>query len=463
MKLYTLSALLFVCLSAAQSIAQFQIGTTTITFNDPSRSTTGFGSGGGPGRQIQCEIYYPAATAGTDVAVTNGSFPIIVFGHGFVMSWDAYENIWEHYVPQGYILAFPRTEGGVGVNHSEFAKDLLVVSNRMELEANDAASLFFNHWNGKKAVMGHSMGGGASFLAAGDVSSDFDAIVGMAPAETNPSAVTAAAGITIPTLVLSGTGDAVTPAADHHTPIYSAVPAAVCKQFIAITGGAHCYFANTNLACDFGESTSGGTISINRSEQHAILFHLLDPWLSFYLKGVCEDWTVFTDRLSTDNRIVGENDCTYQLPSTPTVTANGTQLSTAASGSLQWYFDGNALPGETGTSIETTTYGEGIYTVVITDENGCSEESDPFAIGAGASLSEIPNEIASIYPNPGSTQVVVEMYNSVAQQVTLTTILGQEIEKRTVSGSVKWDIEQLCAGMYYFRSENGSQTRFIKQ
>ncbi|MDG0973711.1 MAG: hypothetical protein P8O07_06080, partial [Crocinitomicaceae bacterium] len=43
-----------------------QVGTTTITFNDPAR-TGGFGSGGGAGRQIQTEIYYPATTAGTDV------------------------------------------------------------------------------------------------------------------------------------------------------------------------------------------------------------------------------------------------------------------------------------------------------------------------------------------------------------------------------------------------------------
>lgn len=68
--------------------AQYQIGHTTITFNDPSR-TGGFGSGGGTGRQIQTEIYYPAAVAGEDVACAADSFPVIVFGHGFAMSWDA--------------------------------------------------------------------------------------------------------------------------------------------------------------------------------------------------------------------------------------------------------------------------------------------------------------------------------------------------------------------------------------
>lgn len=445
------------------SAAQFQIGTTTITFNDPSRSTTGFGSGGGPGRQIQCEIYYPAATAGTDVAVSNGTFPVIVFGHGFVMAWDAYENIWEHYVPMGYILVFPRTEGGVGVNHGEFSKDLLVVGDRMDLEATNASSLFYNHWNGKKAVIGHSMGGGASFLAAGDPASSFDAVVGMAPAETNPSAADAAAGVTVPALVFSGTGDAVTPAADHHMPIYNGVPASVCKQFIAITGGAHCYFANSNLACDFGESTSGGTITIDRAEQHDVVFDLLDPWLSFRLKGVCSDWNVFTNLLGSDSRIVGTNNCTYQLPTNPVITVNGTQLSTTSSLSLQWYLNGNALPGETGTTLQTSTYGDGIYTVVATDDNGCAATSDPVAIGAGAALGEIPNRIVALYPNPATTNVIIEMYNNIPQQLRLVNIVGQEIGKRLVAGSTVWDIEQLDAGVYYFQAQDGSQTRFIKQ
>ena len=98
---------------------QAQIGHTTITFADPSR-TGGFGSGGGTGRQIQTEIYYPAATTGDDVPITGSNYPVIVFGHGFVMVWSAYQNIWEALVPQGYIVAFPRTEGGLPPSHQEW-------------------------------------------------------------------------------------------------------------------------------------------------------------------------------------------------------------------------------------------------------------------------------------------------------------------------------------------------------
>ena len=108
MKTILLSVLSFTTLLV--SAQNYQIGHTTITFNDPNR-TGGFGSGSGSGRQIQTEIYYPADVAGTDVASSSGSFPVIVFGHGFVMSWDSYDNIWTELVPLGYIVAFPRTEG----------------------------------------------------------------------------------------------------------------------------------------------------------------------------------------------------------------------------------------------------------------------------------------------------------------------------------------------------------------
>ena len=201
------------------TFSQFQIGHTTLTFNDPGR-TGGFGSGGGAGRQIQTEIYYPAVSAGENTAVAVGDFPIIVFGHGFAMSWDAYTNIWEHYAALGYIMAFPRTEGSLfpSPSHSEFGLDLNLVESRMQAEDLLATSLFYQKINGNSALMGHSMGGGAAFLAAA-TNTSIKAVVGFAPAETNPSAIAAATNITVPAIIFSGGQDGVTPPADHHIPI----------------------------------------------------------------------------------------------------------------------------------------------------------------------------------------------------------------------------------------------------
>jgi predicted dienelactone hydrolase len=243
------------------SFSQFQIGHTTLTFNDPAR-TGGFGSGGGSGRQIQTEIYYPATTAGENTAVASGDFPIIVVGHGFAMSWDAYTNIWEHYAPMGYILAFPRTEGSLfpAPSHGDFGLDINVIEARMQAEDALATSLFYQKINGNSALMGHSMGGGATILAA-STNTSIKAVVGLAPAETDPSAIAAASNVTVPAIIFSGVQDGVTPPDEHHIPIYDGLSSA-CKTFVNVVGGAHCYFANTNFNCDFGEVTASTGISI---------------------------------------------------------------------------------------------------------------------------------------------------------------------------------------------------------
>lgn len=291
-KLVFLAATLFV---STLLNAQFSIGHSTVTFEDPDRG----------GRAILTEIYYPANSSGDDVAAAEGEYPVIVFGHGFVMVWSAYANIWEHLVPRGYIMAFPRTEGNIFPNHEAFGQDLAFLVGAMQDLGNNNASPLFGHVNSESAIMGHSMGGGCSFLAGAAV--EVNTIIGLAPAETNTSAIGAAASVNEPVLVLSGDADGVTPPAEHHIPIYEA-SAADCKHFISIEEGSHCYFANSNFNCDFGEFFPG---SLSRSEQHQIQFNLLDPWLDYHLKSECDDYTAFLDYTESDNRVSREGICDY--------------------------------------------------------------------------------------------------------------------------------------------------------
>lgn len=291
--------------------AQLPIGETTITFNDPSR-TGGFGNSGNPGRQIQCEIYYPAVTAGQDEEVAAGTFPVIVFGHGFVMAWDAYQNVWEHLVPEGYIMVFPRTEGDFSPDHNEFGLDFAFLVGEMQALNNDNTSLFHQHVTSNTAIIGHSMGGGASFLAA-ENNTDIATVIGLAPAETNPSAIDAATNAQVPALVFSGTADGVTPPVDHHIPIYDNVT--TCKYRINITGGAHCYFANSNFNCDTGEVISSSGITVTRQDQQDIMNDCVTPWLDYYLKNDVQAQTDFTSGLDTDNRITDQESCAGTGPS----------------------------------------------------------------------------------------------------------------------------------------------------
>jgi dienelactone hydrolase len=450
--------LLLIALSFTSFVgmAQYSVGHTTITFNDPGR-TGGFGSGGGAGRQIQTEIYYPATSAGDNTPVAVGEFPVISFGHGFAMSWDAYENVWEAFAAEGFIIAFPRTEGGLfpSPSHSEFGLDLALVANKLLALNATTGSIFLNKINGNAAIMGHSMGGGATFLAASG-NSAIKAVVGLAPAETNPSAVTAAAGVTVPTLILSGSSDGVTPAADHHTPIYNAVTAS-CKYFLSITGGAHCYFANTNLNCDFGESTSSTGITIDRAEQQAVMNDYVLPWLTYYLKEDCAAWTEFTGPQASDSRIVPTSTCNQTIPTAPTITLGSNVLVSSSATNNQWYLNGSILPGETNATCPLT-YGNGSYTVANTSNPTCNAMSAPYVYTSGTgNVNELSLGI-KIQPNPADDVVEISLNNTESYEVSILSIDGKVVMTDTFIGTSKINVSSWNRGMYLIQISQSGRT-----
>lgn len=275
----------------------YQIGHTTITFIDTNRSN----------RSIATEIYYPADSAGDNVSVTTLNslkFPSLVFGHGFVMTWDSYKNFWEFLVPNGYIIAFPKTESSLSPSHLDYAKDLAFVIDQMNYLTTQSNSIFYNRVSQMNAVMGHSMGGGASFLAA-SLNTNITTLVNFAPAETTPSAITSASSILIPSLIFAGGNDCVTPSSTNQIPMYTNLISS-CKTYINIIGGSHCQMANSNVFCSFGESTCVPTPTITRSIQHAKIFSYLLPWLDFQLKSNCLQGSNF------DSQIINDTDITFQ-------------------------------------------------------------------------------------------------------------------------------------------------------
>lgn len=257
------------CACAAWVTAQFAVGHSSVSYQDASRAN----------RSIGCELYYPSTAAGDDVPLVAGQFPFIVFGHGFVMNYTAYVNITEALVSQGYILIYVETEGGFAPAHSDFGLDLAFLADHFYEENDNASSLFQSHLLDRCAIMGHSMGGGATWLAA-TTSVSVDCIVGLAPAETNPSAIAAASNVNVPAMVFSGSSDAVTAPATNHVPIFEGT-ASSCKLFVNILEGSHCGYADGGSLCDFGELGFSG---LSREEQQAITHDLLLAYFDFYLK-----------------------------------------------------------------------------------------------------------------------------------------------------------------------------------
>lgn len=372
------SIILFLLIQMQVAFAQtYQVGHTTISFTDAARGN----------RVIATEIYYPADIAGDNVAMTNltGTFPVLSFGHGFVMTWDAYQNFWSALVPHGYIMVFPKTETSISPSHLDFGKDLSFVLDQMNLFNNESTSIFYNRISNMNAVMGHSMGGGASFLAA-QLNSNIKTVVNFAPAETNPSAINAAASITVPSLIFAGINDCVTPPNTNQIPMYNAL-SSNCKTLISILGGSHCQMANSNFLCNIGENSCSPQPAITRAVQHSIIYSYLLPWLNYQLKGNCNQGNLFDSQIVVDTAITFQKNCSQcnelnssavAVNSPITVYPNPFNAFVKISGTIGkvyqiTLYDSNAKQVleksfETATTIETTVLAKGIYFYVVTEE-----------------------------------------------------------------------------------------------
>ncbi len=355
--------LLFFVTGIEGNLPEYGIGHFQHTFIDPERDD----------RAILTEVYYPIDPSGDGGVIAEGSFPLVVFGHGFVMVWSAYENLWTHFVPECYIMAFPRTEGGLAPSHLNFGMDIAFLVDAIQELNEQAASPLFGGLNGRSAVMGHSMGGGAAVLAA-SLNDNIDVLLGLAPAETNPSAISAAGSIHIPSLIFSGSSDDVTPEETHQIPIYEALSSGT-KSMLSLLGGGHCYFANFNFNCNLGEVGSSGNITITREEQQKAVEDFATPWLNYFLKGDCQAWEILQDSMEVSPRIAAMQE---SLITPPEIDQQGDSLVSSPASTYQWLLDGSAIPGADQQYLIPLQPGE--YQVEVTYYNPCPYTSEPITV-----------------------------------------------------------------------------------
>ncbi|HEX9511318.1 MAG TPA: S8 family serine peptidase [Puia sp.] len=114
----------------------------------------------------------------------------------------------------------------------------------------------------------------------------------------------------------------------------------------------------------------------------------------------------------------------------PQISLNGNVLTSTVAASYQWYINGTLIPGATGQT--DTAIVTGSYTVVATDEFGCSQTSNAlgYTSGRGGAISLV------IYPNPNKGVFKVNFVVNTADnvQVSLFNTLGQEIYMQNYSG-----------------------------
>ena len=276
-KIFTL--LVVLCCVYNLQAQTYSTGKQTLTFTDNSRSA----------REIPTEIYYPANTAGNNVPIATGTtkFPVVVFAHGFLISTSSYKWLADSLVKTGYIVAFPTTESGIIPSHLDFGLDLNFLSSRITSLNDSSSSFLYQRVVKKVAIGGHSMGGGATFLAAALQNSVIKAVFNFAAAETTPPATAAAYLDFKPTLMFSGSGDCVAPDSVQNV-MYNNIFIA-CKTYVDITGALHCQFANNNFICQAAQIVAGcGFTSTSTQTVLGKTSSLLLPFVDYYLKDICQ-------------------------------------------------------------------------------------------------------------------------------------------------------------------------------
>ena len=263
----------------------YPVGTADVTFVDPARGD----------RPVPVDLYYPATADGAGQPVATppaGGFAAVVFGHGYQLSAGLYAWLGQGLAADGHVVAVPRTGGEIFPSHAEFGLDLAFVSRALRDAGQDSASPFFGLMSDRAAVMGHSMGGGCSLLAAaGDPT--VTAVANLAAADTDPSAIAVCPDIDRPALLFAGGNDCVTPPSSHQIPMYQALDDG-WRTLVTVVGASHCQWNAYSFICALGEACSAG---ISRAAQQEATLQVLRPWLDAVLRD--GDPAAFQDALDT--------------------------------------------------------------------------------------------------------------------------------------------------------------------
>lgn len=156
-------------------------------------------------------------------------------------------------------------------------------------------------------------------------------------------------------------------------------------------------------------------------------------------------------------------------PSKPTISVTGLGsetpvLQSSSPSNNQWFKDGVAMTGHTGSSLTAT--GPGLYSLkVIVD--GCSSESSETESLIITGINIEQDEIR-IFPNPARDRITVDVRAmNLTQEVPVVIIdlTGREVVKSTVQKSIEIDVAKLQVGNYQVLVKHGSKTiskEFVK-
>jgi Secretion system C-terminal sorting domain len=142
----------------------------------------------------------------------------------------------------------------------------------------------------------------------------------------------------------------------------------------------------------------------------------------------------------------------------PTVAYNQPLLSTidTTNNTMQWYYNGNPIPGATAYAVNAAI--NGVYTLEITNEYGCTFLSAPQVINVG--IAENAGLVPMLFPNPANQEVqIILPANSGNVQISIRDMSGRLIRNESAfSSSIKLNVADLASGTYLIEVNSNGNT-----
>ncbi len=145
----------------------------------------------------------------------------------------------------------------------------------------------------------------------------------------------------------------------------------------------------------------------------------------------------------------------FPLP-IPVITRAGSTFSTTTFSSYQWLRNGAVLPGATSKNYTSST--TGLYRVIVTDANGCSDTSAPYYFNLAVGDAPAVASQTFVFPNPATTELFLQ--SPVQLDAVLATLDGRTVLREENASSL--DLRALPGGLYLLRLYNHRDGALIK-
>jgi len=136
----------------------------------------------------------------------------------------------------------------------------------------------------------------------------------------------------------------------------------------------------------------------------------------------------------------------------PEIIITGSTLSVTEGTTWQWYLDGEMIPGATASSYEVME--NGVYSVIVTNDAGCSGESNTVSM----ILEAIDDEILylALYPNPADRYLTIQISTDAGGFTyrVLNSAGVDVIQGNATGNSTQIDVHTLPDGIYHVVTQN---------